>query len=178
VAKQHSYTKAQPVKKGNKRKIDEYFDRLDASHQNPTNQLLHYFFVPLMMFGLLGMAWAFPFPHLAFIGKYNGYFNWASFIIAFAIYYYLKLSPLLSYFALFLLFGISYGVMQLDLYEKTGGAELSVISVGVLMVSLAGQYIGGKIEGKEASFNDDTELLHITPLWVLYKLTQRFKLRY
>jgi uncharacterized membrane protein YGL010W len=178
VAKQQPYNKTQPVAKTSKRKIDEYFDRLNGSHLNQTNQLLHYFFVPLMVFGLLGMAWAIPFPHIAFIGKYNGYFNWASFIIAFAIYYYLKLSPLLSYFALFLLFGISYGVMQLDLYEKAGGTELSVISVGILMVSLAGQYIGGKIEGKEASFNDDTKLLHITPLWVLYKLIQRFGVRY
>jgi uncharacterized membrane protein YGL010W len=178
MGKQHPQPKPQATKPGDKRKIEVYFDRLDASHQNPTNQLLHYFFVPLMVFGILGMAWAIPFPHFAFIGKYNGFFNWASFIIVFAIYYYLKMSPLLSYFALFLFFGLSYGIMQLELYEKAGGVELSVISVAILLVSLAGQYIGGKIEGKEASFNDDTKLAAITPLWVMYKLTQRFGLRY
>ena len=179
MGKQHQpTTKTTPANKPEQRKIDVYFNRLDASHQNPTNRLLHWFFVPLMVLGLLGMAWALPFPHISVIGKYNGYFNWASFVIAFAMYYYLKLSPLLSYFALFLFFGLSYGIMQLELYEKAGGVELSVISVAILLVSLAGQYIGGKIEGKEASFNDDTKLAHITPLWVMYKLTQRFGLRY
>ena len=178
MGKQHSNIKPQPTNYGDQRKIDVYFKRLDASHQNPTNQLLHYFFVPLMVLGILGMAWAIPFPHLNFIGKYNGYFNWASFVIAFAIYYYLKMSPLLSYFALFLFFGLSYGIMQLELYEKTGGVELGVISVAILIISLAGQYLGGKIESNDQSFNDDTKLAHITPLWVMYRLTQRFGLRY
>jgi uncharacterized membrane protein YGL010W len=178
MGKQHSNIKIQPAKPGDQRKVDVYFKRLDASHQHPTNQVLHYIFVPLMVLGILGMAWAIPFPHIGFIGKYNGYFNWASFIIAFGIYYYLKMSPLLSYFALFLFFGLSYGIMQLELYEKAGGAELSAISVAILLIALAGQYIGGKIEGKEASFNDDTKLAYITPLWVFYKLTQRFGLKY
>jgi len=178
MGKQHTNIKTQPAKPGSQRKIDVYFQRLDASHQNPTNQILHYIFVPLMVLGILGMAWAIPFPHIAFIGKYNGYFNWASFIIAFGIYYYLKMSPLLSYFALFMFFGLSYGIMQLEVYEKAGGAELSAISVVILLISLAGQYTGGKIEGKEASFNDDTKLAYVTPLWVLYRLSKRFGLKY
>jgi uncharacterized membrane protein YGL010W len=143
MGKQHQpTTKTTPASKPGQRKIDVYFNRLDASHQNPTNRLLH------------------------------------SFVIAFAMYYYLKLSPLLSYFALFLLFGLSYGVMQLELYEKAGGPPLAMVSVVVLFTGLAGQFIGGKIEGKEDSFNDDTKLLHITPLWVLYSLTKRFGLRF
>jgi uncharacterized membrane protein YGL010W len=179
MGKQHQpTTKTTPVNKPGQRKIDVYFNRLDTSHQNPTNRLLHWLFVPVMVLGLLGMAWALPFPHIELIGKYNGYFNWASFVIAFAMYYYLKLSPLLSYFALFLLFGLSYGVMQLELYEKAGGPPLAMVSVVVLFTGLTGQFIGGKIEGKEDSFNDDTKLLHITPLWVLYSLTKRFGLRY
>jgi uncharacterized membrane protein YGL010W len=165
-------------KKEDLRRIDVYFNRLDASHQNPTNRLIHWFCVPLMVLGILGMAWALPFPHIGFLGQYNGYFNWASFIIAFAIYYYLKLSPLLSYFALFLLFGISYGVMQLAAWEHAGGPPLALISPLILFAALAGQYIGSKIEGKDESFNDDTRLLHVTPLWMLYSLTKRFGLRY
>ncbi|GGH20318.1 Mpo1-like protein [Mucilaginibacter phyllosphaerae] len=178
MGKQHTNIKPQPAKPGDQRKIDFYFQRLDASHQNPVNLVLHYIFVPLMVLGLLGMAWAIPFPHIGLIGKYNGYFNWASFIIAFGIYYYLKMSPLLSYFALFMFFGFSYGIMQLELYQKAGGAELSAISVAILMISLAGQYIGGKIERNDQSFTDDTKLLHVTPLWVLYRLARRLGLKY
>ena len=167
-----------PPKKEDLRRIDVYFNRLDASHQNPTNRLIHWFCVPLMVLGILGMAWALPFPHIGFIGQYNGYFNWASFIIAFAIYYYLKLSPLLSYFALFLLFGISFGVMQLAAWGQAGGPPLALISPLILFAAMAGQYIGSKIEGRDESFTDDTKLLHVTPLWVLYSLTKRFGLRF
>ncbi|MFD0792369.1 DUF962 domain-containing protein [Mucilaginibacter litoreus] len=165
-------------KKEELRPVEVYFARLDASHQNPANRLLHYICVPLMVLGLLGMVWAIPFPQIGFLKAYQGYFNWASFLIAITIYYYLKLSPLLSYFMLFLMFGFSYLIMQFEVWEKAGGPQLSAVSVGILVLSLLGQYIGGKLEGKEASFNDDTRLVHLTPLWVIYRLTRRLKLRY
>ena len=164
--------------KENVRPVEVYFNRLDASHKNPVNRLLHWIFVPLMVLGLLGMAWAIPFPYVKFIGKYNGYFNWASFLIAAAIYYYLKLSPLLSYFALFMLFGLSYVVMLMATLRHNADPELNVISVFCLLISLSGQYIGGLIEKNEASFSDDTKLLHITPLWVLYSLAKKLGLKY
>ncbi|PAW93644.1 hypothetical protein CKK33_09110 [Mucilaginibacter sp. MD40] len=174
----HKYSSPAKPKHEDLRPVEVFFARLDASHQNPTNRVLHYICVPLMVLGILGMAWAVPFPEIGFLKAYKGYFNWASFVIAIAIYYYLKLSPLLSYFMLFLMFGFSYLIMQFETWEKAGGPQLSAVSVGILLLALLGQYIGGKIEGKEQSFNDDTKLAHVTPLWVMFRLTRKLKLRY
>ncbi|TWR27744.1 DUF962 domain-containing protein [Mucilaginibacter achroorhodeus] len=174
----HKYSTPAKPKQEDLRPVELIFARLDASHQNPTNLLLHYICVPLMVLGILGMAWAMPFPEIGFLKAYQGYFNWASFVIAVAVYYYLKQSPMLSYLMLFLMFGFSYLIIQFETWEKAGGPPLGLISVGVLMLSLVGQYIGGKIEGKEQSFNDDSKLFYVTPLWVMYRLARKIKLKY
>jgi uncharacterized membrane protein YGL010W len=96
---------------GEKRPVDIYFDKYAESHQHSTNKLIHWICVPLIVFSLLGLFWAIPFPYLKFLGKYNGFLNWASFLIGFSIYYYYKLSPVLSYLMLLILFGFSYGSM-------------------------------------------------------------------
>ena len=68
-----------------KRPVDIYFDKYAESHQNPTNKLIHWVCVPLIVFSLLGLVWAIPFPYIKFLGQYNGFVNWASFLIAFSI---------------------------------------------------------------------------------------------
>src|ERR1700759_5065097 len=90
------------------RPVDIYFARYAESHQNPTNKLIHWICVPLIVFSLLGLAWAIPFPHLKFLGSFNGYFNWASFVIAFSMYFYSKLSPVLSYVILLIIMLFCY----------------------------------------------------------------------
>lgn len=83
-----------------KRPVDVLFDKYAESHQDHTNKLIHWICVPLIVFSLLGLVWAIPFPHLEFLGKYNGFLNWASFLIAFSLYYYFILSPALSFLML------------------------------------------------------------------------------
>ena len=96
-------------KQAQSRPVDVYFDKYSESHQNHTNEIIHWICVPAIVFSLFGLIWAIPFPYLEFMGKYNGYVNWASFLIAFAIYYYYKLSPVLSYFMLLLIMLFSAG---------------------------------------------------------------------
>src|SRR5215469_13381803 len=110
--------KNQKVAKVEKRTVEVYFDKYAESHQNPTNKLIHWICVPLIVFSLLGLIWAIPFPHLKFMGQYADYFNWASFLIAFSIYYYYKLSPVLSYIMLLIIFAFSYGIIELDTIQK------------------------------------------------------------
>lgn len=105
-------------------------------------------------------------------------FNWASFLIAFCVYYTLKLSPILSYTMLLVLFALSYGVSQLAVWEQAGGIPLIWMETLFLALAWLGQYIGGKKEGNEASFKDDTQLVLITPIWVLYSLFKRFGWKY
>jgi len=178
MAKQHSnFKKTIPINE-NLRPIEVHFNRLNASHQHPTNRLLHFICVPLMLFGLLCIAWAIPFPYIKFLGQYNGMFNWASFLIAFSVYYTLKASPNLSYMLLLVLFALSYGVSKLATWELSGGVPLIWVGTAIFAIAWLGQYIGGKIEGKEASFNDDKQLVLYTPIWVLHFLAKKIGLKY
>jgi uncharacterized membrane protein YGL010W len=164
--------------KGAKRPIDIYFNQYSEHHQNPTNKVIHWVCVPLIVFSIFGLFWSIPFPNLKFLGSYNGYFNWASFLIAFAIYYYYKLSPVLSYFMLFVLMGFSYGIIELVEWQKAGGTALWLVCSVIFLVSWIGQFIGHKIEGKTPSFLDDLKFLLIGPIWLLHFILKKFSIKY
>ena len=149
------------------RPIDVYFDQYSEHHQNSTNKVIHWICVPLIVFSIFGLFWAIPFPDIKFLGSYNGYFNWASFLIAFMVYYYYKLSPVLSYFMLFVLMGFSYGIIELVEWQKAGGPALWLVCSIIFVVSWIGQFIGHKIEGKKPSFLKDIQFLMIGPAWLM-----------
>jgi uncharacterized membrane protein YGL010W len=161
-----------------KRPVDVYFDKYAESHQNSTNKTIHWICVPLIVFSLLGLVWAIPFPYLKFLGSYNGFFNWASFLIGFSVYYYYKLSPVLSYLMLLLIFAFCYGIMELDTLQKAGGPALWLVCLVIFVVSWIGQFIGHKIEGKKPSFLDDIKFLLIGPIWLLHFILKKTKLKY
>ena len=160
------------------RNVDIYFDKYAESHQNPTNKLIHWICVPLIILSLLGLLWSIPFPYIKILGAYNSYVNWASFFIAFSIFYYYNLSPVLSYFMFFLLFIFSFVIMELEQWQKTGGPALWLISLIIFVISWAGQFTGHKIEGKKPSFFDDLKFLLIGPIWLLHFVLKKFKIKY
>jgi uncharacterized membrane protein YGL010W len=162
----------------NKRPVDIYFAKYAESHQNPTNKLIHWICVPLIVFSLFGLLWAIPFPYLKFLGSYNGYFNWASFLIGFSVYYYYKLSPVLSYFMLLVLMIFSFGVIQLDQWQKAGGPALWLTCLVIFLLSWIGQFIGHKVEGKKPSFLDDLKFLLIGPIWLLHFILKKYSIKY
>jgi uncharacterized membrane protein YGL010W len=160
------------------RPVDIYFTEYAKSHQNPTNKLIHWICVPLIVFSIIGLVWAIPFPYIKFMGRYNGYFNWASFLVAFSIYYYYKLSPVLSYLMLLVLFGFSYCIIALAEWQKAGGPAMWQVCAVIFVLSWIGQFAGHKIEGKKPSFLDDLKFLLIGPVWLLHFLLKRFSIRY
>jgi uncharacterized membrane protein YGL010W len=160
------------------RAVDVYFAKYAESHQNSTNELIHFICIPLIVFSLLGLVWSIPFPSLSFLGAYNGVFNWASFLIAFSIYYYLKLSPMLSYLMLFILFGFSYAIIGIEHWHKTGGPALWQVSLIIFLISWVGQFIGHKIEGKKPSFLDDIKFLLIGPIYLLHLVLKKLSIKY
>jgi len=168
----------QSSKAPEKRPVDIYFDKYAESHQNPTNKLIHWICVPLIVFSLLGLVWAIPFPHLGFLGRYNSFINWASVLIAFSIYYYYRLSPMLSYLMLLIVFTFSYGIIDLANWAKTGGPPLWETSLITFVIAWVGQFIGHKIEGKKPSFLDDLKFLLIGPIWLLHFILTKFSIRY
>lgn len=161
-----------------KRTIDILFDQYSENHQNPTNKIIHWICVPLIVFSIIGLVSAIPFPYISFLGKYNMYINWFSVLMAACIYYYLKLSPILSYLMLFF-FGICYFfVIQLEYIEKQGGMALWQSSLVIFVLAWIGQFIGHKIEGKKPSFFDDLKFLLIGPIWLMHFGLKKLKIRY
>lgn len=166
------------MKKVEKREIDILFDKYSESHLNKTNKLIHWVCVPLIVFSIIGLVSAIPFPTIGFLGKYNMYINWFSFLMAAVMYYYLKLSPILSYLMLFF-FGICYFfVVQLEHVEQAGGLALWQSSLIVFILAWIGQFIGHKIEGKKPSFFDDLKFLLIGPLWLLHFILKKLNINY
>jgi uncharacterized membrane protein YGL010W len=161
------------------RPVDAYFDKYAESHQNQTNELIHWICVPLIVFSLFGLVWAIPFPYLAFIGRYNGYVNWASFLIAFAVYFYYKLSPVLSYVMLLVIMIFSAGIVGLEkLHNQNGWPEMWQVCLIIFVLAWIGQFIGHKIEGKKPSFLDDLKFLLIGPIWLLHFIFKKVGIRY
>jgi len=64
------------------------------SHQNPTNKLVHWVCVPLIMFSLLGLLWSVPMP--AALRAISPWLNLGTLVMLLAIVYYLRLSVRLS----------------------------------------------------------------------------------
>ena len=165
-------------KKQTKKQIDIYIDQYTESHRHPLNELIQWICIPLIVFSLLGLVWAIPFPYIPFLHKYNVYINWASFVIAFAIYYYYRLSPVLSYGMLLLIFLFTYIIQQLKLWQLAGGPQLWQTCLLIFILACAGQFTGYLLEGKKTSFLDVIKLLLIGPIWLLHFILIRFKIRY
>lgn len=161
-----------------RRKVDVLFDEYALSHQHPSNKLIHWVCVPLIIFSLIGLVWSIPFPHLEFLGRYNGFVNWASFLIAFSGYYYYRLSPVLSYMMILLVFILALGIVQLEKWEIAGGPAVWLVCAVIFMLSWAGQFIGHKIEGRKPSFLQDVKFLLIGPIWLLHFICKKTGLSY
>ena len=159
-------------------KLDKLFMEYDASHQHPANVLIHWICVPLIVFGVFGLIWSIPFPRIEFLGKYNGFINWASFLIGFSIYYYLKLSATLSYGMLLLVCFFSFLIVQLEYWELAGGPKMWIVCLIVFILAWIGQFIGHNIEGKKPSFLTDIKFLLIGPIWLIAKIYKKVKIPY
>lgn len=173
--KTQSKGKPQPIVK---RPVDVLLDEYASFHTNKTNRVINYFCIPLIAFGILTFVWSIPFPHLDFLGKYNGFINWASFLVAFSLYYYLRLSPILSYIMLFLLFGFSYAITLLEAGQKTGGPALPQVGLILFVLGNIAQLIGYRAEGRKPTFAEDFKFLLIGPMWLMSLILKRFKIRY
>lgn len=163
----------------NYRLVDAYFDKYAESHQHATNKLIHWVCVPLIVFSLLGLVWAIPFPHLDFLGRYNGYVNWATFLIIFSLIYYARLSVVLALAMLVVIFVVSAGIVTLEkLHNQQGWLPMWQVCLIIFVVAWAGQFIGHKIEGKKPSFLDDLKFLLIGPIWLLHFILRKAGIKY
>ncbi|MDX1939254.1 MAG: Mpo1-like protein [Saprospiraceae bacterium] len=150
-----------------------FLDKYGESHQNATNKLIHWVCVPSIMFSLLGLIYAIPFPV-----ERSLFMNWAAVLLALALLYYLRLS-----IPMFLGFVVIGGLILLGnnaIFEALGrnGGQLALISLIIFAVAWVGQFIGHKIEGKKPSFFEDVQFLLIGPAWLLHFIYRKIGVRY
>ena len=143
------------------------------SHQNPTNKLVHWVCVPLIMFSLLGLLWSVPVP--AAIRNISPWLNWGTLVMALALLYYVRLSGRLA-----LGMVLVWVAMAAGLRVVAGTAALPLWTICLLIFALAwvGQFWGHKVEGKKPSFLKDLQFLLIGPLWLLHFVYRRLGWEY
>lgn len=156
---------------------DAYFNRYTANYEGSFQQVIQGMSIMLILLSLFGLLWSVPFPYLKFLGRYNGYINWASFLIAVIVFAYYKISPVLSYAVLLLLFGFSYIIIDFAAWRKAGGPALWLVYLAVLIVSFAIQFSTFKT-GQPKSLKSDIKFLLIAPMWLLHFVLKRFNIRY
>lgn len=139
-----------------------------ASHQNPTNKLIHWVCVPLILFALLGLLLSVPVP-AAVARRAGPWLNWATLVMAGALLYYLRLSGRLALGMVLVWLGLAAGLRGL---EHLGGRPLWGPCLLIFALAWVGQFWGHRVEGKKPSFLKDVQFLLIGPLWLLHFVYQ------
>ena len=133
------------------RPVDRLISIYAESHRNPTNEVIHFICVPVIVFSFLGLIWALhPLAAVAVTLLSLGY-----------------------YFTLSVSFGVGMLLMSgamLWVLTVLSQAQVLPVSVGVFVVAW--------IEGKKPSFFDDLRFLLIGPLFVLSFLYRRLRISY
>jgi uncharacterized membrane protein YGL010W len=148
----------------------QWFDEYAESHQNETNQFVHYICVPIIFFSVIGLLMSIPAVFLErTFSLYNPLVeNWAAFVAVLISFFYMRLG--FWYFLEMLL------VMLLCIvgnFWLGNNINLLYASMIIFVVGWIGQFWGHKIEGKKPSFAKDLQFLLIGPLWVLQKLNKK-----
>ncbi|MFD2366930.1 DUF962 domain-containing protein [Pseudoduganella sp. GCM10020061] len=141
------------------RTIDKLLAQYSESHLNPTNEVIHFICVPVIVFTLLGLLWS---------------MHWALAVLVTiaSLVYYVKLS---KPFAVGM--ALMAGAMLLVLAALPDQVILP-LSIAIFVLAWVGQFIGHQIEGKKPSFLEDVRFLLIGPLFVLSFLYRRLNLAY
>ncbi len=166
------------MKKENpKRQVDNYFNYYSEISPGLTSKIVNGICSFGLYFCLLGLSWLVPFPNLHFLGQYNSYFNWASFVIAFSIYYYSKLSPLLSYLMLFLTLIFTYIITILET-QLDNKVLLGEIFLSVFVAFFLVRFIDYKRSGKNSTLKMELLFILIGPIWILHFVLKKMNIKY
>lgn len=150
--------------------IQQWFDEYAESHQNPGNKLIHWICVPVIVFSIIGILLALPFP----FAERSFFANWAFVVYVAAMLFYWRLSQnifrgLAIILAVFL--WLNHVLFQ-------SGADVFTISLILFVLAWAGQFYGHKLEGKKPSFLKDLQFLLIGPAWLLHFIYRKAGISY
>ena len=140
------------------RRVDQLLAHYGASHTHPTNELIHFAAIPLIMLSLVGlMSWVHPWLAYTFVAA--------------SMVYYARLSGVF-------LVSMALGAVLMFALIAAMGPLLMPLCVGIFVVAWIFQFIGHKVEGKKPSFFEDIQYLWVGPLFVLSRLFLKLGVRW
>lgn len=152
---------------------DQWFAEYGESHQDHTNELIHWICVPTIFYCVLGLVYSIPVP--AELAGGAPWFNWALPAVAVAAVFYVRLSPPLSV-GLLLFMAACYGLLMWQ--ARACPVAVWKTSLALFVLAWIGQFIGHKIEGKKPSFFKDVQFLLVGPAWLLSFIYRKLGVRY
>ena len=151
-----------------RKSADQWFAEYGESHQDDTNETIHWICVPVIFFSVMGLLWSVPVP--AAIAGPLPWFNWLHPLLVAALVFYFRLSAPLAFVA-----GCYCAIEGLVLL---GWRPVWQICLGLFVLAWIGQFIGHKIEGKKPSFFKDVVFLLIGPAWLMHFIYKKLDIAY
>jgi uncharacterized membrane protein YGL010W len=155
----------------NRRPVERLLGNYAEDHRNPTNQVVHWICVPLIVWTVVALLWVIPVPPS--IGKPG---LWAALAMALASGWYFKLSRTIG-FAMLVAF-VAYGLVTFAIHRAIGSQALLWTAIGVFVAAWIAQFIGHQIEGRRPSFLTDMTYLLVGPMWLLAKGLRKLGIAY
>lgn len=160
-----------PTNDGEDRPIDRWFASYSGDHRNDTNQWVHIFAVPAILWSVIALLWCIPVP-----GTWFRPGLWAALAMFAAWMFYYRASRWLG--AGMLAVFVVMAWMTRWLHDVLGSERLLVLGIGVFAVAWIAQFVGHRIEGRKPSFLTDLTYLLIGPAWILAKVYRKFGWRW
>ncbi len=154
-----------------RRPIDRLLGNYSDDHRNPTNQVVPWICVPLIVWTVVALMWVIPV--LPGIGRPG---LWAGLGMVAATGYYLKLSRPIA-LAMVVVF-VALALVTHTMYVRLGPATLLWTAIGVFVAAWIAQFVGHEIEGKRPSFLTDVQYLLIGPIWLVGKSLRKLGIAY
>ena len=149
-----------------RREVDRWIGNYAEDHRNPTNIVIHWICVPLIVWSVIAAMWTIPVPTaLGRPGFWTGVAMFAS------LAFYLRLSKSLA-FGILVAY-IVLGLITEYLYRMLGPAGLLWLAGGVFVIAWIAQFIGHNIEGRRPAFLTDLVYLLIGPAWIVAKILRK-----
>lgn len=154
------------------RKIDALLAEYGESHQNPTNKLVHWICVPVIVWTVMALVWSLPVPQ-AFALTPN--INWLTPVLVLTLLYYIIVSWRL---AIGVAIYAAACLWVIVFYEANFTLPLWQFALIVFVVAWIGQFWGHKVEGKKPSFFKDVQFLMIGPAWLIHFIYKKVGIAY
>ena len=152
------------------RSMHDWLESYSQDHQHPTNRLLHWICVPLIVWSVLALLWTIPVPATLLRPGARAVF---AIVLAFAWYW--KRSHRLG--AALLVALAIFALICAGVFERLGPMSMRWLAVCVFVAAWLGQFIGHVFEGRRPSFFTDLAYLLVGPAWLMDKLLNRIGLK-